>query len=444
MASDGQFAITLRGYVREDVDKAINNLRRELIAANTERNELDAELARLSGTEQELPLTESGTPSYAVLGTKLEMVLRTAEEQATALVSTSDVNSQRILTDARIEADQIVSDATARADAILASANERASYVTNSATIDSGNMLTIAARDIKAMNDEAVREGVRIRGSASTEAAELRATTRRELAEKRAAFDREMAEARLVMDKEFHEKRAEIAKLLAEADRAKLDLVAEVTARRHEDELKLLEHHRDAVAQNEMYLKKANEEFTVLQKSLASLKREHHRLESEILKTRERVEIAAKEDSRHLVTDAEARARKILARARSEAKSIVEDSEKRLLHLQSERDVIAAYIGDLNKHFSSAIRASNEPKVKPSPTATVVKRAAIPAKPTPKAEPAKPAPKATPTKPAPAKPAPKATPTKPAPAKPAPKATPAKPAGKPAPVNNRTRKSSGN
>jgi len=410
MANDGQFPIAIRGYAREDVDKAINNLRREIIAANAERNELAAELARLSGTDPDVKPSEAGAPSYAVLGTKLEMVLRTAEEQATALVSTSDVNSQRLLTDARIEADQIVSDATARADAILASANERATYATNSATIDSGNMMTIAERDIKSMNDEAVREGVRIRGSASTEAAELRATTRRELAEKQAAFDREMAEARLVMDKEFQEKRAEIAKLLAEADRAKLDLIAEVTARRHEEEEKLLEHHRDAVAQNEMYLKKANEEFTAIQKSLGSLKREHHRLESEILKTRERVEIAAKEQSRHLVTDAEARARKILARARSEAKSIVEDSEKRLLHLQSERDVIAAYIGDLNKHFSSAIRASNGPKVKAAPTANVVKRAASPSKPAAKATPAKPA-SAAPTKPA------SAAPTKPAPGK---------------------------
>jgi predicted nucleic acid-binding Zn-ribbon protein len=306
-------------------------------------------------------------------------------------------------------------------------------------------MMTIAERDIKSMNDEAVREGVRIRGSASTEAAELRATTRRELAEKQAAFDREMAEARLVMDKEFQEKRAEIAKLLAEADRAKLDLAAEVTARRHEEEEKLLDHHRDAVAQNEMYLKKANEEFTALQKSLGSLKKEHHRLESEILKTRERVEIAAKEQSRHLVTDAEARARKILVRARSEAKSIVEDSEKRLLHLQSERDVIAAYIGDLNKHFSSAIRASNGPKVKAAPTANVVKRDASPSKPAPAkpaaAAPTKPAPKATPAKPA------AAAPAKPAPAKPAPKAAPAKPAtaapAKPAQGAKQIRKSAG-
>ncbi len=362
MATDGQFPIVMRGYSRDDVDKAIANLRREIIASNTERNELATELARIAGTQQSIETSEPSTPTYAGLGTKLEMVLRTAEEQATVLMSTSDIESQRLLTDARIEADQIVAEATSRAEAILASADERATYATNTAAIDADNLIAIAQRDVQAMNDEAIREGVRIRGSASTEAAELRATTQREMAEKRAAFDREVAEARLVMDKEAQEARAEIARLLAEAERAKLDLAAEVTARRHEEEEKLLEYHRDAVAQNEAYLAKANDEFTKLQKSVAALKKEHNRLQSEVLKTRERVEIQAKEESRHLVEDAEARAKKILTRARSEAKSIVDDAEKRLIELQAERDAIAAYIGDINKAVGAAAKAATATK----------------------------------------------------------------------------------
>lgn len=374
MATDGQFPIVMRGYSRDDVDKAITTLRREIIASNTERNELAAEFARIAGTQQPLENAEPSTPTYAGLGTKLEMVLRTAEEQATILLSTSDIEAQRMLTEARLESDSILGAVQARADAILAEATERAMYMTNTATIDADNILTIAQRDAQAIKEEAVREGTRSRGIASTEAAALRATTQREIAEKKAAFDREMAESRLVMDKEAQEARAEIARLLAEANREKLDLAAEVTARRHEQEERLLELHRDAIAQNEAYLKNANAEFSELQKLIGPMKKEHNRLQSEVLKTKGRVELQAKEEARHLIEDAEARAKKIVNRARSEAKSIVGDAEKRLIELQAQRDAIAAYIGDLNLAVGEAARRAGSGAARRKPAAKPVAR----------------------------------------------------------------------
>ena len=39
----------MRGYARDEVDKTIANLRRGIIAATTERNEIATELARLGG-----------------------------------------------------------------------------------------------------------------------------------------------------------------------------------------------------------------------------------------------------------------------------------------------------------------------------------------------------------------------------------------------------------
>nr|MTA26044.1 hypothetical protein [Actinomycetota bacterium] len=165
MATDGQFPIVMRGYSRDDVDKAITNLRREIIASNTERNELAAELARLAGTQQPLDDAEPSTPTYSGLGTKLEMVLRTAEEQATILLSSSDIEAQRMLTEARLEADAILGEVQSRADAIMAEAVERSAYMTNTASIDADNIIAIAQRDAQAIVDEAVREGTRSRGS---------------------------------------------------------------------------------------------------------------------------------------------------------------------------------------------------------------------------------------------------------------------------------------
>jgi hypothetical protein len=83
-------------------------------------------------------------------------------------------------------------------------------------------------------------------------------------------------------------------------------------------------------------------------------------LQSEVLKTKGRVEMESKEEARHLIDYAEARAKKIVARARSEARSIVGDAEKRLIELQAQRDAIAAYIGDLNLAVGEAARRAGE------------------------------------------------------------------------------------
>ncbi|CAB4594309.1 unannotated protein [freshwater metagenome] len=90
------------------------------------------------------------------------------------------------------------------------------------------------------------------------------------------------------------------------------------------------------------------------------MKKEHNRLQSEVLKTKGRVELESKEEARHLVEDAEARAKKIVNRARSEARAIVGDAEKRLIELQAQRDAIAAYIGDLNLAVGEAARKAGE------------------------------------------------------------------------------------
>ena len=362
MAMDGNFPVVMRGYARDDVDRAIANLRREIIAATTERNELATELARLGGKKG---LDEGDAPTYSGLGTKLEMVLRTSEEQATVLISKADIQAQRMIADARIEADQIINAANAQAESLVAAAEEKARYETSAARIDAENIAAIAEKDVETMRAEAIREATRVRGSAATEAASARATAKRELAEKQALLDREIAEQRLVLDREAHEARAEIARLIAEADRQKLDLIAEVSARRHEAEQKLLEEHRDTVAQNEAYLKAANEEFTKLQKELTNLKKEYNRLEPEVLKIREMAIVESKEAARSTIDTANAKARQIVAAARTEAKVALDDAAKRLAEIAAERDAIAAYIGDLNKAVTIAAKSLVKPKAAP-------------------------------------------------------------------------------
>ena len=86
-ADDTDFGTEMRGYKKDEVDRAIQQLRGELIKANTDRAESAKEVKRLLAVNEDLQaeLDETGSPTYAGLGTKLENMLRVAEEQSTRL-----------------------------------------------------------------------------------------------------------------------------------------------------------------------------------------------------------------------------------------------------------------------------------------------------------------------------------------------------------------------
>ena len=62
---------------------------------------------------------------------------------------------------------------------------------------------------------------------------------------------------------------------------------------------------------------------------------------------------------------ANAKARQIVAAARTEAKVSLDDAAKRLAEIAAERDAIAAYIGDLNKAVAVAAKSLTGPKAPP-------------------------------------------------------------------------------
>ena len=98
MATDDEaFTTAMRGYNRDEVDSAIQDLRRELIKANTDKAESAKEIKRLSATVDDLQaeIEETGSPTYSGLGSKLENILRVAEEQSTRLISQADIVPHR-------------------------------------------------------------------------------------------------------------------------------------------------------------------------------------------------------------------------------------------------------------------------------------------------------------------------------------------------------------
>ena len=125
-ADDTDFGTEMRGYKKDEVDRAIQQLRGELIKANTDRAESAKEVKRLLAVNEDLQaeLDETGSPTYAGLGTKLENMLRVAEEQSTRLIAQADIDAEKLRASALAETQELRSDAASAAQK-LASASSR-------------------------------------------------------------------------------------------------------------------------------------------------------------------------------------------------------------------------------------------------------------------------------------------------------------------------------
>ena len=140
MATDEtNFTQVFRGYDKEEVDSALQELRRELIKSNTQAAESAKEVKRLQARIDELnaEIEEVGSPTYTGLGTKLENTLRVAEEQSTRLIAQADIDAEKLRAGVSAEIDKVKKAAAAQAERILADAQARAITALEDAQIES-------------------------------------------------------------------------------------------------------------------------------------------------------------------------------------------------------------------------------------------------------------------------------------------------------------------
>jgi len=177
-AIDSDFGTEMRGYKRDEVDKAIQELRRDVIKANADRAETTKELKRLQAVVDDLQaeLDEVGRPTYAGLGTKLEQTLRLAEEQSTRLISQADIDAERVRAAAQADVERLQSETAERIEQLVAEASQRAAATMENATRAAEETLERARDDADQLVQEATREAAAIRGAVATEAAEARIT----------------------------------------------------------------------------------------------------------------------------------------------------------------------------------------------------------------------------------------------------------------------------
>jgi DivIVA domain-containing protein len=114
--TEQEFTTELRGYKRSEVDEVINALRAELIQAAKDRGNLLDELTTLKEHLAAVDATGEGSSqaTYSGLGSRLEAILRIAEEQSTRIIGQADIDSERMISNAKLEAQNLPTQLSAK------------------------------------------------------------------------------------------------------------------------------------------------------------------------------------------------------------------------------------------------------------------------------------------------------------------------------------------
>lgn len=94
-----EFDVVLRGYERNQVTEYLESLRAEVKEANEKAEKYKGDL-----NAKNQQLAERERPSYSGLGSRIEELLRLAEEQANELVQSAQIDANDIRSSAKIEA----------------------------------------------------------------------------------------------------------------------------------------------------------------------------------------------------------------------------------------------------------------------------------------------------------------------------------------------------
>src|SRR5215469_13953048 len=207
------FAKVMRGYDQHQVDEYLKQSDLEMRQHREQAQALQQEL-----TEAHRQLREQERPTYAGLGSRIEQLLRLAEEQATEIVG-----------EARSAANELQAAAKVDAAELRAAAENEAAELRASAKRETEDLRGNAEREADAIKTSARREADELTSTTEREVAKLRATADHEVAEKRAAVERDIAKLRTTTERE-------VAQLKASSKRERDEILT--TSKRQADEMR--------------------------------------------------------------------------------------------------------------------------------------------------------------------------------------------------------------
>lgn len=336
------FEFVKRGYDPEQVDRTLQELNRDFILTKNQLEELRAQLTTTTAEVDRLSaeLDQTGAPSFAGLGAKLEHTLRTAEEKAAELVSTAEERAAEIMRHTSEEAER-ARDFQARVNAEQQrQAETKIQFLIQEAEFQAEQTLKTATEKAERLVNEALEEAASIRGTVATEAAELRSSSKRDAEMLRTHANLEANEIRTVAIKEVSEGLTPDTLLSQEI---RQDLEVELAARRFEAEKEYLAKHQDAVASTRDYLDQANNLLQEVIRRLNEKRLEADIVEAQALSEAKQRTLDSTAEAESKILEAEQAAQDIVREARNKAKELVRDAENGLKHLREEEKSITIY-----------------------------------------------------------------------------------------------------
>jgi len=324
----GSFPHSMLGYERQAVDAYIRDIERQLSSAKRKVRSLQRQLS-----------TKADETDYSRLGTHTGDLLRAAEAQAAEMVKAAQVEAQRIVDDAQNEANQVTRDAHEGAAVARVSGLDDLSRLREELAGQTGAELATAQLEAAALREAAENHRLMVLADAESNASALRDQATLEAERIRQAAQHEAADVR-----------AQIAAEHADALGALQTRQNEVTA--------LLADLSDRA-------RLRSEEFgTAMATDTALMAERRQKAQAEA----EQIVAAANEQARAGLSDARAKAAKLIADAEIAASGRAEQLKRETERLNQRKAAIVAQLTSLSSLANSSVaefpddhHASSEP-----------------------------------------------------------------------------------
>ena len=330
------FDVVMRGYDRDQVDKAMEEMRLEIEHQATYNEQAASEISILKTEVENLKVqVKTGGPNgYAALGAQFEQTLRLAEEQAKKMIADAAQDSLRIREEAKGEADALKRATKDKSDRLVQEAEIKLEE----------DRLDFERRQAELLNTAA---------ASVSEANERIETAQREAAAIKSDGERYAAELRSQVHRETEEARALATELSQRTAQARVDLDAELKAKRDEAEQEGLRIYQAAVSQAQANTEESNRLLAESSKRASEIIAEAERVSREARKFRDETLQDSQQRSTDLINQSRRRAEILSRKALGYAENAIKDSRERLTKLSEEREEVADFLDSMSKLMST-------------------------------------------------------------------------------------------
>lgn len=313
MSAETSFSRALRGYDTEEVDQLVQKLRRELLSAKTQQDELRAELDRVTQERDDLQqlTTNASSPTVDGLSSQAKKLISKAEKMATDIISQAEADALLIRSAAEKTSSQFISAAREGFEQAVTDSRHQQSDILSAAQEQARDLIAQAQLTAKSLVAEAQDEANRLRGETTTVITNQKAKAEHDIGLLTAEAKRTAAEMRLVIANssdatKLNEKLMELLKLNVEGAVVRAQM-----------EKELQERHNEAVLNTEKYVGAAEAQ-------LATAKTKYRGLEQEM----DELKSLARADAQRVLDEAQAEAMKTIEHAQAHAQKQISDAHK--------------------------------------------------------------------------------------------------------------------